>query len=85
MQKKKCFSQRKVYECVDSFRSGNTSDVDDNHSGHSPTPETVTMLVTLMHSFKNTKKLVLFCWFLNNDEDEESGDKKLYEQQNCFV
>jgi hypothetical protein len=53
---KKCFSQRKVYECVDSFRSGNTSVADDHHLSHSAIPETVTMLITLMLSFTNTKK-----------------------------
>jgi len=82
---KKCFSQRKVYECVDSFRSGNTSDVDDNHLGHSVIPERVTMLITLMLSFKNTKKMFFFCCFLNDDEDDETRDKRLDEQQNCFV
>jgi len=89
---KKCFSQRKVYEFAYSFRSGITSDADDKHLGHSEIPETVTMLITLTLSFKNAKKknfvlfcFVLFCWFLNDDEDDESGDKWLDEKQNCLV
>jgi hypothetical protein len=44
---------------VNSFRSGSTSDVEDNHLGHPATPETVTMLVTLMLSFKNTRNIFI--------------------------